>query len=67
MIGYAGNGILPNPFPFGVDFLLGAFIPRLLFVIYIAVNFETLEHSMMWLILHLFSIFFHAITNSNSE
>jgi hypothetical protein len=70
IIGYFSNGILPNPFPFWLDFILAVFIPRILFLIYIALNWNTLNNTLLWFILHL--IFFilsilYRVYKSNNE
>ena len=56
IIGYAGNGILPNPFSFWVDFWLAFFVPRLLVITYIAVNWYTLDSPVVWLVLHIIAL-----------
>lgn len=53
IIGYFSNGILPNPFPFWLDFLMAIFVPRVLFLIYIALNWAVMSNPMPWFILHI--------------
>jgi hypothetical protein len=53
IIGYYSNGILPNPFPFWIDFFLALFVPRILFITYIALNWATISNPGLWLSLHI--------------
>lgn len=65
IIGYLGSGILPNPFSFWADFLLALFVPRILMIAYIAINWETLPSSSMWLILHIGALVLSIILKDN--
>lgn len=67
LIGYLFGGILPNPTPLFLDFILTFFIPRLLIISYIVYNWHTLPSSGIWLTLHVIALLISFFLGGNDD
>lgn len=64
ILGHYGHGILPNPFPFWLDFWLAVLVPRILIIAYIAVNWSSLADSGLWITLHIIALVLSNISDN---
>ncbi len=67
LFGYLFGGILPNPTPLILDFILALIIPRLLIISYIVYNYDVLPSSGIWLILHIVALVISFFLGGNDD
>lgn len=67
IIGYCLDSLLANTVPFFMDFLLTLIAPRLLFIIYIMMNYENVPHPNFFIVAHIILIIYEYEPNDGKK